>query len=141
MDVQPVSESVALNEDGQQIFTQRLDCTWDMGWSLRITKLQNHVSYLVSLERNWAKLFGKSLIEFKSDAIEFQPNGEEGVRMRIRIQGDAWIAKFKTYITEVERQEKFNQEKFAQLKINAETKLPTLLTSIHSRIIKRTINL
>ena len=48
--------------------------------------------------------------------------------MRIRIQGDEWIAKFKTYITEVER-----QEKFAQLKVNVQTKLSALLTSAKKR--------
>lgn len=51
----------------------------DMGWGLRVTKLQNPVSYLVSLERKWIELFSMSLITFKNDAIEFQPKGYECV--------------------------------------------------------------
>lgn len=73
----------------------------------------------VWLGEKWINRFKNSLIEFNERGIIFRPNGAEGVLCDLMITDSAWIANFKKYLTEVERQEEFKQEKGGLLKVRA----------------------
>ena len=88
----------------------------------------------VRFGERWIDLMGKSDVTIVDETkVLLEPNGDRGVRCRVEIEGAEWIAKFSTYLAELKRQQKFNEEKCDILKTNARETLLGLLVSENTR--------
>ena len=106
---------------------------WSMLYIGAFDREQKHVVF----GKDWVDLFASSKVtrktKFDDDWVELRRNGDKGVRKELEIKGTEWVDAFTAYVAELDRQQRFNEEKSELLRINTEITLPMLLTAANAR--------